>query len=99
MSSPADARVNRWAQLALSILIMLNTWLAPLEGLLVDRCGPRPMVMFGGLCAAAAWIMNSHTQSLGGLYAGAVVGIDGLRLQWARPMSWRLPIKSPVPYK
>jgi len=113
--SPADPRVNRWAQLilmvactvmlsnmqygwtlfvnpmqkenhwdragiqlAFSILIVLNTWLAPLEGLLVDRHGPRPVVMFGGLCAAAAWVMNSYAQSLGGLYAGAVIGGVGM---------------------
>ena len=34
--------------------------------------------MFGGLCAAAAWIMNSYAQSLGGLYAGAIVGGIGV---------------------
>src|SRR4051795_12619404 len=69
---------NHWErasiQLAFSIMILLNTWLAPLEGLLVDRHGPRPVVMFGGLCAAAAWMMNSSAQSLSGLYGGAVVG-------------------------
>jgi MFS transporter, OFA family, oxalate/formate antiporter len=73
---------NHWdragIQLAFSILILLNTWLAPLEGLLVDRYGPRPVVMFGGLCAAAAWVMNSYAQSLGSLYAGAVVGGIGM---------------------
>jgi MFS family permease len=55
---------NHWEragiQLAFSIMILLNTWLAPLEGLLVDRYGPRFVVMFGGLCAAAAWMMNSY---------------------------------------
>src|SRR5262249_21223877 len=61
-----------------SIMILLNTWLAPLEGLLVDRFGPRFVVMFGGLCAAAAWIVNSYAQSLGSLYAGAVLGGIGM---------------------
>src|ERR1700704_498928 len=55
---------NHWArasiQLAFSIMILLNTWLAPIEGLVVDRHGRRPGVMFGGLCAAAAWVMNSY---------------------------------------
>jgi OFA family oxalate/formate antiporter-like MFS transporter len=73
---------NHWErasiQLAFSIMILLNTWLAPLEGLLVDRHGPRPVVMFGGLCAAAAWMMNSYAQSLGALYAGAIVGGIGV---------------------
>jgi OFA family oxalate/formate antiporter-like MFS transporter len=73
---------NHWEragiQLAFSIMIVLNTWLAPLEGLLVDRYGPRPVVMFGGLCAAAAWIVNSYAQSLASLYAGAVLGGIGM---------------------
>jgi len=75
-------RENHWAragiQLAFSIMILLNTWLAPVEGLLVDRHGPRPVVMFGGLCAAAAWVMNSYAHSLASLYAGAVVGGIGV---------------------
>jgi OFA family oxalate/formate antiporter-like MFS transporter len=75
-------RENHWEragiQLAFSIMILLNTWLAPLEGLLVDRYGPRPVVMFGGLCSAAAWVMNSYATSLAGLYAGAIVGGVGV---------------------
>src|SRR5262245_47062413 len=70
-------RENHWEragiQLAFSIMILLNTWLAPLEGLLVDRYGPRPVVMFGGLCAAAAWVLNSRAESLSVLYAGAII--------------------------
>jgi OFA family oxalate/formate antiporter-like MFS transporter len=73
---------NHWEragiQLAFSIMILLNTWLAPLEGLLVDRYGPRLVVMFGGLCAAGAWTLNSYAQSLGSLYVGAVVGGIGV---------------------
>ena len=73
---------NHWEragiQLAFSIMILLNTWLAPVEGLLVDRYGPRFVVMFGGLCAAAAWIMNSYAQSLSALYAGAIIGGIGV---------------------
>ena len=73
---------NQWErasiQLAFSIAILLNTWLAPIEGLLVDRHGPRPVVMFGGLCAAGAWVINSYAQSLGSLYAGAIVGGIGM---------------------
>src|SRR5215475_15019533 len=68
---------NHWEragiQLAFSIMILLNTWLAPLEGLLVDRYGPRRLVLFGGLCAAAGWVMNPRAQSLGILYAAAIV--------------------------
>ena len=73
---------NHWEragiQLAFSIMILLNTWLAPAEGLLVDRYGPRPVVMFGGLCAAAAWTMNSYAHSLSSLYLGAIVAGIGV---------------------
>jgi OFA family oxalate/formate antiporter-like MFS transporter len=73
---------NHWEragiQLAFSIMILLNTWLAPIEGMLVDRYGPRLVVMFGGLCAAAAWALNSYAQSLASLYVGAVVGGVGM---------------------
>ncbi len=61
-------------QLAFSIMILLNTWLAPVEGWLVDRYGPRPVVMFGGAMAALSWAMNSWAHSLNALYAAAIVG-------------------------
>ena len=41
-------------QLAFSILIFLNTWLAPLEGWVADRYGPRLVVMLGGLAAGTS---------------------------------------------
>ena len=36
-------------QVAFTIMIFVNTWLSPVEGWIVDRYGPRPVVMFGGL--------------------------------------------------
>ena len=65
-------------QLAFSILILVNTWLAPLEGWIVDRYGPRWVVMLGGLSAGASWIMNSRAHSLTMLYVAAVVGGVGI---------------------
>src|SRR5450432_2460522 len=47
-------------QLAFGILIFLNTWLAPLEGWVADRYGPRFVVMLGGVAAGASWVMNSR---------------------------------------
>src|SRR5438270_13319745 len=75
-------RENHWEragiQLAFSIMILLNTWLAPVEGLLVDRHGPRPVVMFGGLMAGLSWVLNSRAGSLQMLYLAAVVGGIGM---------------------
>ena len=61
-------------QVAFTILIFVNTWLTPFEGWLVDRYGPRPVVMAGGVFAAVSWVGNSRAESLHGLYISAVIG-------------------------
>src|SRR5579863_8930203 len=69
---------NHWSragiQVAFTIMIFVNTWLAPAEGWLVDRYGPRPVVMVGGLFAALSWVMNARAESLQALYVSAVIG-------------------------
>ncbi len=69
---------NNWSrtgiQVAFTILIFVNTWLAPFEGWLVDRYGPRPVVVAGGFFAALSWTMNSHARSLEALYGAAIIG-------------------------
>jgi OFA family oxalate/formate antiporter-like MFS transporter len=65
-------------QLAFSILIFLNTWLAPIEGSLADRFGPRFVVMLGGLAAGTSWVLNSRAQSLQTLYVAAAIGGLGI---------------------
>jgi OFA family oxalate/formate antiporter-like MFS transporter len=73
---------TRWAtagiQLAFSILIFLNTWLAPIEGWLADRYGPRFVVMLGGVAAGTSWVLNSRAHSLETLYIAAAVGGLGM---------------------
>ncbi|CAB3789205.1 oxalate/formate MFS antiporter [Paraburkholderia fynbosensis] len=75
--APMNAR-HHWGeasiQLAFTIFILTETWLVPLEGLLVDRFGPRPVVAVGALCAGLSWVMNSYATTLGVLYASAVIG-------------------------
>src|ERR1700756_1013463 len=57
--TPMDAK-NRWGesaiQVAFSIFIVTETWLVPVEGLLVDKIGPRPVVSCGAVCAGLAWV-------------------------------------------
>jgi OFA family oxalate/formate antiporter-like MFS transporter len=69
---------NHWSrtaiQVAFTILIFVNTWLAPFEGWVVDRYGPRPVVMAGGVFAALSWTLNSRAESLQALYVSAVIG-------------------------
>jgi OFA family oxalate/formate antiporter-like MFS transporter len=78
----AMSHENHWAtvgiQLAFSILIFLNTWLAPLEGWVADRYGPRFVVMLGGLAAGTSWVMNGRAQSLQALYVAAAIGGVGI---------------------
>ena len=73
---------THWAtagiQLAFSILIFLNTWLAPLEGWVADRYGPRFVVMTGGVAAGVSWVMNAGAHSLGTLYTAAAIGGVGM---------------------
>ncbi|HWU98341.1 MAG TPA: oxalate/formate MFS antiporter [Oxalicibacterium sp.] len=60
-------------QVAFSIFVLTETWLVPIEGYLVDKFGPRPVVAFGGICAGLGWILNSQADTLGMLYFAAVV--------------------------
>src|SRR6476659_10625994 len=58
-------------QVAFTIFVLTETWLVPIEGYLVDRFGPRPVVMGGGILCAIAWTMNSAAESLTLLYIAA----------------------------
>src|SRR5438046_7727394 len=63
-------------QVAFTIFVLTETWLVPIEGYLVDRFGPRPVVMVGGLLCGIGWVLNSFADSLTLLYiAAAVSGI------------------------
>src|SRR6201997_5561119 len=68
---------NHWSgaqiQTAFSIFVVVETWLVPIEGGLVDRFGPRPVVLGGAVCVGLSWILNSFASSLPELYVAAVV--------------------------
>jgi len=74
--SPMDAK-HHWGtsaiQVAFSIFIVTETWLVPLEGWLVDKFGPRPVVAGGAICAGLAWVMNAYATTLPELYVAAVI--------------------------
>ena len=80
-------------QWTFSILIILQTWLSPLQGYMVDRFGPRLLIAVGCLMSGAGWITSAYVTSLTGLYftyglfcgvgTGIVyIGIIGLMVRW-----------------
>jgi MFS transporter, OFA family, oxalate/formate antiporter len=75
--APIDAKYH-WGraaiQVAFSVFILIETWLIPVEGYLVDRFGPRWVVIAGALLVAIAWVINSIAATLPVLYFAAAIG-------------------------
>lgn len=61
-------------QVAFTIFVLAETWLVPIEGYLVDKFGPKPVVLIGGGLCAIAWALNSVADSLTMLYIAAAIG-------------------------
>ena len=71
---------------------LIETWLVPVEGYLVDRFGPKWVVIGGGILVGIAWMINSTASSLpfcisppsiGGVGTGCVYGTCvGNALKW-----------------
>ena len=63
-------------QVTFTVFVLLETWLVPFEGYLVDRFGPRLLVLIGGVCAGVGWIGSAQAATLTQLYLWyAVAGI------------------------
>src|SRR3984957_12191726 len=75
--NPIDAKYH-WGrasiQVAFTLFVLIETWLIPVEGYLVDRFGPRWVVLAGALLVGSAWALNSVASSLPILYIGAALG-------------------------
>jgi OFA family oxalate/formate antiporter-like MFS transporter len=61
-------------QVAFTLFVLFETWLVPAEGYLVDRFGPRIVVLAGGFLAGLAWILNSYASTLAMLYLAQIIG-------------------------
>jgi oxalate/formate antiporter len=70
-------------QTAFSIFVVVQTWSTPFIGAMIDRLGPRALVIFGGVFTGLAWVINSWATSLPGYYVGAVVGGLGVGAVYA----------------
>jgi OFA family oxalate/formate antiporter-like MFS transporter len=61
-------------QVAFTIFVLTETWLVPIEGYLVDKYGPRIVVVISSVLVGLSWVMNSLADSLAMLYVAAAVG-------------------------
>ncbi|HWI25667.1 MAG TPA: oxalate/formate MFS antiporter [Stellaceae bacterium] len=65
-------------QVAFTIFILCETWLVPVEGWIVDRIGPRWMILAGGVGTFLAWFINANATQLWEFYVGgALAGFAG----------------------
>src|SRR6185437_10504749 len=58
-------------QLAFTVFIVIETWLVPVEGYIVDRIGPKFVGVIAGALVGTAWVINGAANSLPMLYVGA----------------------------
>jgi len=70
-------------QTTFTIFVVVQTWLAPIEGYFIDKYGPRVMVMIGGLFTGLSWIVNSYADTLTMYYVGAIIGGIGVGCVYA----------------
>jgi MFS transporter, OFA family, oxalate/formate antiporter len=80
-------------QVTFTLLIVLQTFLSPLQGYLIDKFGARLLIASGCLLSGLGWITAGYATSLTGLYltygllcgigTGIVyVGVVGLMVRW-----------------
>jgi OFA family oxalate/formate antiporter-like MFS transporter len=69
---------HHWAkpaiQVAFTVFVLIETWLVPIEGWLVDKYGPRIVVLGASFLVAASWVLDAYADTLPMLYFAAVVG-------------------------
>ena len=70
-------------QTAFTIFVIVQTWLTPFEGYLIDRFGPRIIVIIGGFFTGLAWILNSYATTRTDFYIGSAVGGIGVGCVYA----------------
>jgi OFA family oxalate/formate antiporter-like MFS transporter len=65
-------------QWAFTLFVAVETFLVPVEGYLVDRYGPRVVVLGGSVLVGIAWVMNSYADTLTMFYVAAAIGGVGV---------------------
>ncbi|MGD9669704.1 MAG: oxalate/formate MFS antiporter [Hyphomicrobiaceae bacterium] len=70
-------------QATFTIFVIVQTWMAPIEGYFIDRFGPRLMVFIGGFFVGLSWVIDSYATTLSNFYIGAVAGGIGVGCVYA----------------
>ena len=76
--NPIDAKFH-WGraaiQVAFTLFVLIETWLVPVEGYLVDQASVHAgSCIGGGILVGIAWVLNSIADSLPILYFAAAIG-------------------------
>ena len=61
-------------QVSFTTFVVVETWLVPFEGYIIDRFGPSKITMVGGVLVGISWVMFSFATSLWSFYIGAAIG-------------------------
>jgi OFA family oxalate/formate antiporter-like MFS transporter len=80
-------------QITFSLLIVVQTFLSPCQGFLIDKFGPRTLLSLGGALTGLSWVLAARASTLTDLYltygilcgigTGIVyVGVIGHMVQW-----------------
>jgi OFA family oxalate/formate antiporter-like MFS transporter len=80
-------------QVTFSILIVLQTFLSPVQGFLIERFGPKRLLALGAILTGLSWITAASATSLtalylcygvlGGVGTGIIyIGVVGLMVKW-----------------
>ncbi|WP_416049059.1 oxalate/formate MFS antiporter [Cupriavidus basilensis] len=80
-------------QVTFSLLIVLQTFFSPFQGVLIERFGPRRLIALGTVLSGLSWVLAAQVHSLGMLYlsygvvgglgTGIVyVGVVGQMVRW-----------------
>ncbi len=70
-------------QTTFTVFVLLQTWLTPVEGYLIDRFGPRIVVLVGGFFTGLSWVLYSYAGTINAYYLGAVAGGIGVGCVYA----------------
>jgi oxalate/formate antiporter len=80
-------------QITFSILIVLQTFLSPVQGFLIERFGPKRLLAIGAVITGSSWIVAAGATNLielylsygllGGIGTGIIyIGVVGLMVKW-----------------